>query len=235
MRKFFFIISIVIIAIACRSQHPLESLVIVKTEEDAAKGGKTLTDKDYKEVAKKLGVDVAAIKAVVDIETGTTHEGFWTEGRPLINFDLSVFRKRAAANKVDLSKAQQKYPEIFRSPNRKKYGSQQAAQWARLEQAMNVDTITAIEGTFWGMFQIGGFNYKLCGTESQKDFVKKMSASERSQLDLFANLLISTGMVKDLRKHDWANFARRYNGPGYAKLGYHTRMASAYAKFSKEK
>lgn len=235
MRKFFLISAIVIITIACRSQHPLESMVIVKTEEDAAKGGKTLTDKDYKEVAKKLGVDAAAIKSVVEIEAGPAHEGFWTAGKPLINFDLTVFRKRAAANKVDLSSAQRKYPEIFRAPNRKKYGSQQAAQWARLEQAMSVDTITAIEGTFWGMFQIGGFNYKLCGTESPKAFAKKMASSERDQLDLFANFLISTGMVKDLRKHDWAAFARRYNGPSYAKRGYHTRLANAYAKFKKDK
>lgn len=235
MRNLFLISAIVIIVIACRSQHPLESMVIVTTEEDAAKGGKTLTDKDYREVAKKLGVDVASIKAVVDIEAGAAHEGFWTEGKPIINFDLTVFRKRAAANNVNLSKAKQTYPEIFQSPNRKKYGSQQAAQWARLEQALKVDTITAIEGTFWGMFQIGGFNYKLCGTASPMEFAKKMSTSERDQLDLFANLLMSTGMVKPLRNHDWAGFARRYNGPAYAKRGYHTRMANAYAKFKKDK
>lgn len=235
MRKLLFVIAIVIAAISCRSQHPLEGMVIVNTDEEAAKAGKTLTDEDYKEVAKMLGVDVAAIKAVVDIEAGAAHEGFWTEGRPIINFDLSVYRKRAAANKVDLSKAQKKHPEIFQSPNRKKYGSQQAAQWARLDQAMEVDTVSAIEGTFWGMFQIGGFNYKLCGTKSPLEFAKKMATSERDQLDLFAKLLISTGMVKPLRKHDWAEFARRYNGPSYAKRGYHTRMAKAYAKFKKEK
>lgn len=235
MRNLFLISAIIIIVIACRSQHPLESMVIVTTEEDAAKGGKTLTDKDYKEVAKKLGVDVAAIKAVVDIEAGAAHEGFWSEGKPIINFDLTVFRKRAAANNVNLSKAKHTYPEIFQSPNRKKYGSQQAAQWARLEQALKVDTITAIEGTFWGMFQIGGFNYKLCGTASPLEFAKKMSTSERDQLDLFANLLMSTGMVKPLRNHDWVGFARRYNGPAYAKRGYHTRMANAYAKFKKYK
>lgn len=235
MRKFLILITIVIAVIACRSQHPLEGMVIVNTEEDAAKGGMTLTDDDYKEVAKMLGVDVAAIKAVVDIEAGAAHEGFWTEGKPIINFDLSVFRKRAAAHNVSLSKAQRSYPEIFQSPNRKKYGSQQAAQWARLEQALKVDTVSAIEGTFWGMFQIGGFNYKLCGTKSPQEFVKKMATSERDQLELFAKLLISTGMVKPLRKHNWAEFSRRYNGPSYAKRGYHTRMAKAYAKFKNEK
>ncbi len=36
-----------------------------------------LTDDDYREVAERLGVEVAAIKAVVDIEAGRAHEGFF--------------------------------------------------------------------------------------------------------------------------------------------------------------
>lgn len=182
-----------------------------------------------------LGVEVAAIKAVVEIEAGPGHKGFWEEGKPIINFDLTVYKKRAAANKVNLSKAQKKYPEIFMKPNRKKYGSQQAAQYARLTQALEVDTVSAIEGTFWGMFQIGGFNYKLCGTSSPMEFMKRMCRSERDQLDLFAKLLIKTDMVKPLRKRDWAAFARRYNGPSYASRGYHTKLAQSYKKHKGDK
>lgn len=144
--------------------------------------GKSLTDEDYREVAQMLGVEVAAIKAVVEIEAGPGHKGFWEEGKPIINFDLTVYKKRAAANKVNLSKAQKKYPEIFMKPNRKKYGSQQAAQYARLTQALEVDTVSAIEGTFWGMFQIGGFNYKLCGTSSPMEFMKRMCRSGATSL-----------------------------------------------------
>ncbi len=99
---------------------------------------------------------------------------------------------------------------------------------------MSIDSVSAIEGTFWGMFQIGGFNYKLCNTNSPEEFLMKMSRSERDQLDLFASLLINTGMVESLRKKDWAAFARRYNGPSYASRGYHTKLASSYAKHSKK-
>ena len=38
-------------------------------------------------------------------------------------------------------------------------------------------------------------------------------------------------MVKDLRARNWAAFSRKYNGPSYARRGYHTRMAAAYKKF----
>ena len=48
-----------------------------------------LSERDYAEVAEELGVETAAIKAVVDIEAGKGHKGFWSEGKPIINFDLS--------------------------------------------------------------------------------------------------------------------------------------------------
>ena len=88
-------------------------------------------------------------------------------------------------------------------------------------------------GTFWGMFQIGGFNYKLCGCETVGEFVKLMSESELEQLELFAAFITNTGMLPDLKAKNWAAFARKYNGASYARRGYHTRMANAYAKFKK--
>ena len=87
-------------------------------------------------------------------------------------------------------------------------------------------------GTFWGMFQIGGFNYKICGCNSVSEFVEKMSYSELEQLELFAVFIRNTGYLKYLKDKDWAKFARAYNGPSYAKRGYHTKMAKAYKKFS---
>ena len=190
-----------------------------------------LTELDYIEVAEELGVEVPALKAVVEIETGARHQGFWKDGKPLINFDLTMFRKMAQRNHVSLTSAQKTFPVIFSRPNISQYGSQQAAQQARLDAAMEVNELTAIQATFWGMFQIGGFNWKKCGAESAHDFVERMSRSERDQLELFAKFIINTGLVKHLAEKNWAAFARGYNGPGYARKGYHTRMANAYKKF----
>lgn len=232
MRNFIFLSFFFLIILSCRSQKPLEGTVwVAGLEESDDLLARPLTEADYKEVAKKLGVEVAAIKAVVDIEAGAAHEGFWTKGKPIINFDLTVYKKRAAKRNV-LAKAQKQKPEIFAKSNTKKYGSLQAARYARLNAAMAIDSVSAIEGTFWGMFQIGGFNYKLCDTASPQEFLKKMSRSERDQLDLFASFLINTGMVESLRKKDWAAFAKRYNGPSYASRGYHTRLAKSYASHS---
>ena len=192
-----------------------------------------LSERDFEEVAAELGVEVASIKAVTEIEAGRTHEGFWAEGRPLINFDLGVYRSHAARRGINLNKYARSHAVIFNRPNTARYGSQQAAQQARLDAAMAIDSISAIEGTFWGMFQIGGFNYARCGASSHAEFLKLMSRSERDQLELFAAFIRNAGLLPALQKKDWRTFARGYNGPGYAARGYHTRLASSYAKHKK--
>ena len=194
-----------------------------------------LTDEDFREVAEELGVEVAAIKAVVEIEAGAKHEGFWANGKPIINLDLSMFRKFAARNKINLSRYQRSHAVVFAKPNRARYGSYQAAQQARLDAARTIDDKTAIEGTFWGMFQLGGFNWKVCGTSSPDEFVRLMSRSERDQLELFAEFIRETGMLPLLKAKNWSAFARRFNGPTYARRGYHTRLARAYAKHKAQK
>lgn len=194
-----------------------------------------LTEADYEEVAQMLDVDVAAIKAVVDIETGRQHEGFWAPGKPLINFDLTMYRRFAPRSGVSLSKAKKAHPEIFRRPDARRYGSYQAAQQARLDAACDIDTVSAYQSTFWGMFQIGGFNWRKCGCESVQQFVELMSRSERSQLELFARFIENSGMVDAVRRHNWLQFALKYNGPKARLRGYHKRLAASYKRHSAEK
>ena len=208
------------------------SVSFLPTDESLRHG--RLPEHDCEEVAAELGVEVAAIKAVTDIEAGRTHEGFWSEGKPLINFDLGVYRARAARRGVNLKKYARSHSVIFNRPNTARYGSQQAAQQARLDAAMSIDSVSAIEGTFWGMFQIGGFNYARCGAKNHSEFVRLMSRSERDQLELFAAFIRNAGLLPALQRKDWRAFARGYNGPSYASRGYHTRLASSYAKHAKK-
>ncbi|MDE6684684.1 MAG: N-acetylmuramidase family protein [Duncaniella sp.] len=188
-----------------------------------------LTEDDFREVAERIGVEVAAIKAIVDIEAGPSHEGFSAPGKPLINFDLTMFRRFATRRGVNLSKYSQSHSVVFNSHR----GSQIKAN-ARLDAARSIDSDAAVEGTFWGMFQIGGFNWKKCGAESLDDFVMRMSRSERDQLDMFVEFVDNSGLLKYLKSKDWESFARGYNGPAYARRNYHTRMASAYARHSRK-
>lgn len=193
-----------------------------------------LTEDDYSVVAERLGVEVAAIKAIVDIETGHAHQGFASPGQPLINFDITMFRRFAQKRGINLSKFRNSHAVVFSAPNARRYGSRQNAQHARLEAARLISNEAAIEGTFWGMFQIGGFNWKKCGAASLDDFVDRMSRSELDQLELFAEFIENSGMTRYLRDKDWAGFALRYNGPSFRKRGYHTRLAKSYVKHKKD-
>lgn len=192
-----------------------------------------LTEDDFIEVASEMDVEVAAIKAVVEIEAGKTHQGFWSEGKPLINFDLTMFRRFAARNGVALGKYRRSHSVVFVRPMAARYGSQQAAQQARLDAARTIHDLSAIQGTFWGMFQIGGFNWKKCGADSPDDFVRLMSRSERDQLELFATFVRNSGLLPALQSRNWSAFARGYNGPSYAARGYHKRMAAAYLRLKR--
>ncbi len=195
-----------------------------------------LTDEDYREVAERLGVEVAAMKAVVDIEAGVSHQGFFAPGKPIINFDFAIFRRFTGRRGINIAKYRSSHAEVFSAVNPRRHGSTQAGQHARLNRARTIDERTALESTFWGMFQIGGFNWKKCGVENLEQFVTLMSRSERDQLELFANFIQNSGLDKHLKSKNWAAFSRGYNGPGYAKRRYHTRIASAYAKYkAKEK
>lgn len=183
----------------------------------------TLTDEDFRIVADELGVEIAAIKAVVKIEAGPKLQGFWALGVPVANYVQSLFNKyngKAKGRRIKDAKV----PSGLSGYALK--------EWRSLTNARKTNADAADMGTYWGMFQIGGFNYKLCGCQSVEEMVSKVCESEFSQLQMFAVFIRNSGMLESLQKKDWAAFARRYNGPSYAKRGYHTRMAKEYAYYS---
>ncbi|MDE6316060.1 MAG: N-acetylmuramidase family protein [Muribaculaceae bacterium] len=191
-----------------------------------------LSDADYRSVADGLGVSVACIKAVVEIETGNCGQGFGPDSLPIINFDVNMFRKYAVRRGIKPAQYHGSHAVVFGKPDVRRYGSQQAAQYARLNAAMDIDSVAAMEGTFWGMFQIGGFNWRLCGCDSVQQFVERMSYSERAQLELFAAYVKARRLDRFLVRHDWAAFALRYNGPGFRKMNYDVRLAAAFRRHS---
>lgn len=190
-------------------------------EEESRYSG--LTDYDFELVAGELGVETAAIKAVVAIEAGANMKGFWAPGIPVVNFDPKMYaRFRSQVSSKEGAKGET-VPEGLSGYALK--------EWTQLIRARKVNAQAANMGTFWGMFQIGGFNYRKCGCETVDEFVRLMAFSELEQLELFAAFITNGGMLTDLRNRNWAAFARKYNGPSYAKRGYHTKMAAAYKRY----
>ena len=100
---FFVIIAMMAtLLIACPNPSPSDSAAscdtvpadtVADTTQMDGKRYARLDEADYERVAAELGIDVATMKAVVEIEAGSAHQGFAAPGIPLVNFDLVVFKR----------------------------------------------------------------------------------------------------------------------------------------------
>ena len=80
-----------------------------------------------------------------------------------------------------------------------------------------------------------GDNFKAAGFASVEAFVLAMARSEAEHLMAFTRFVKNNKrMLAALRKHDWAAFAAAYNGPGYRKNSYDTKLEAAHRRFLSE-
>lgn len=192
---------------------------------------KLLTEDDFKRAAQRLGCGVAEIKAVAEVESRGA--GFLSDGRPKILFERHIFRRELVSAGIDVRPYERQHSELV---NRKPGGYIGGSyEWNRFDEAVTIHRDAAIKSCSWGRFQIMGFNWRAAGARSVQDFVNRMYRSEGAQLDAFVSFVINEGMADELRSRNWAEFARRYNGPDYQKNKYDTKLAAAFAKFSKAK
>ena len=181
-----------------------------------------LTNEDYARAARELKCDVAAIRAVVDVES--LGGGYQRDGRPKILFERHCFHRDTKGRWSNL------YPHISaQRPGGYKGGPR---EYARLEQAMLLDRTAALRSASWGAYQIMGFNHRSVGFNSVEDFVAAMVESSARQLHAFLAFIRTNRLERYLRKRDWARFARGYNGPSYRINRYDQKLASAYARYT---
>ncbi len=97
-----------------------------------------------------------------------------------------------------------------------------------------LDSQAAMMSASWGKFQIMGFNFGVCGFRTVDEFIDAMKEDEGRQLDAFVEFVIQNFLADELRKRDWAAFAKGYNGPDYKKNDYDKKMADAYKEYKAE-
>ena len=181
-----------------------------------------LSDADYQRAANLLGVEVAAIKAVVKVEAAG--HGFLADGRPKILFERHWFwrltPKPVSKTRSDLS-----------NPKSGGYlgGTR---EWDRLNAAIQFDRLAALKSASWGLGQVMGFNHQFAGYSDVEEFVKAMYHSEGKQLDAMMTFIKNhPTMISALHSHNWAAFAKEYNGPAYRRNQYDTKLAQAFSDF----
>lgn len=190
-----------------------------------------LTEEDFILVARLLDVEVTALKAVQQVETGG-RGGFFAPGKPAILFEGHIFWNQLKKRNINPESHVKGNENILYPKWEKGHYRGGMGEYDRLEQARKINHEAADASASWGMFQIMGFNYAACGEKSVDSFVKAMCMSECRQLVLSARFIKQSGMLSALQAKDWAEFAKRYNGPAYEQNQYDKKLAAAYQKFS---
>ncbi|HAR05715.1 MAG TPA: peptidoglycan-binding protein [Pseudomonas sp.] len=193
-----------------------------------------LKRKDLQQAADRLGVPLASVMAVNQVES--RGEGFANNGRPVILFERHVMHARLQANGLSETEADalaDKHPALV---NRKAGGYiGGTAEHQRLAQAAQIHYAAALESASWGLFQIMGYHWQRLGYQDARHFADTMALSEAAQLDAFVTFIeTDPALHKALKGRKWAEFARRYNGPNYARNLYDVKLARAFAQFAAE-
>ena len=189
---------------------------------------KKLSKADIVATAKELGVEAAALKAVVDVEAAG--EGFDKQGRPTILFEPHIFWRELGAisyftKRAELQKA---HPGILSPTWDKSLYRVGGSSHDKLAIAAQLNWEAAHKSASWGLGQIMGFNFSSIGYATIKEFVDDMYESEAKQLKAMGMFLRANGLIAKLQRHDWAGFARGYNGSAYAKNQYDVKLSAAY-------
>lgn len=195
-----------------------------------------LSETDLKDFAKKYNLELAAVKAVNEVESAG--KGFLMDGKPKILFEGHVFwqqLQKAGLNPQTLLTPQNKnvlYPKWT-----KIYYQGGAKEYDRLNEAIAINANpkvkeAALSSASWGSFQIMGYHAKSLGYSSIQNFVDKMNIHEREHLAAFGKFLEVNNIMTYLKNKNWAKFAEKYNGTGYKANKYDEKLRKAYIKYS---
>lgn len=187
--------------------------------------------------AKRLGVELAAIYAVNEVES--LGEGFLGNGKPKVLFERHVMHRLlgtprhegddAAALQAHADHLASLHPALV-NPRPGGYAGG-TAEHQRLANARLLDALCADESASWGAFQIMGYHWQSLGYASITDFTTRISSNEAEQFEAFVRFIeADPALHKALKAHKWAQFAKLYNGPAYARNLYDVKLDRAYKR-----
>jgi len=192
-----------------------------------------ISEKDYENAANDLGVEVAVVKAIKDVEAGGS--GYVFSNHPTILFESHVFWKELKKRGINPSNYNDTdlLNETWNQGKTHYVGG--VGEHARLRKASLINSDAANASASWGLFQIMGNNYAKCGCRSVSEFVERMCKSESEQLMMFVAFIKKNNLHRFLKgkEKQWASFAAGYNGSRYKENQYDTKLMEAYDKYNK--
>lgn len=210
-----------------------------KTQTSLAGGdcAKLLRNNDLIAAAERLGVPLASIYAINEVES--KGKGFLENGKPVILFERHIMYRQLSKvrhegdDPAELKRHADQLAAVNPALVNPKSGgySGGTAEHQRLAMARLIDDTAALESASWGAFQIMGFHWQRLGYTSVQDFVAAMSAGESQQFDAFTRFIETDPVLhKALKARKWAEFAKLYNGPDYQRNLYDVKLQRAYER-----
>lgn len=192
----------------------------------------SISDAMYEDMAKELGCEVAALKAISQTETGGV--SFFENGLPKILFERHKFYEFTKPTTGAHPYAQ--YSDIC-SPNVGGYGASGIHQYERLVKAAALNRQAALMACSWGAFQVLAEYYSQCGYTSAEEMANDCMKTADAHAKLFLAFLKKEkkNAVKALKDKDWRKFTTHYNGANWESQNpeYPSQMAAHYEEFKK--
>ncbi len=199
---------------------------------------KLLSEKDLVSFAAQYDLELAAVKAVNEVESNG--KGFLIDGRPKILFEGHIFWRQLEKANLNPQDFQNDFTKnvLYKKWTKSHYKGG-SGEYDRLEKAAGISDLPAVRNAAyssasWGAFQIMGYHYKSLGYSSIDSFVSKMYEDENKQLEAFGKFLKVNNLIRHIKNKDWEAFAKGYNGPAYKKNKYDIKLKKAYETYKNQ-
>lgn len=183
-------------------------------------------------MAKEAEIDAAVLLAIAEVESGGRALYNVNGGKePAIRFEGHYFDRRLSGRLRDYARSNGlSAPVAGKIRNPKSQGE----RWLLLERAMGLNKKAAFESTSWGLGQVMGAHWQWLGYPTVEDLVAEARGSVAGQARLMLRFIEKAELLEVLKDCNWREFARRYNGPAFARNEYDKRMAEAYQRWQKQ-
>ena len=185
--------------------------------------------KEIAKIAAENELEPEALMAIVQVESAG-RLGARVGGRtePLIRFEGHYFYRLLSNSKRNLAVVK---GLAHARAGKVKNPVSQTARWKMLGRAKVIDRAAALASCSWGCGQVMGAHWRWLGYGSIDALVMEARDGAAGQIRLMVRYIMKANLSQKLQEHDWAGFARAYNGPAYRKHRYDAKMRNAYHRF----
>jgi hypothetical protein len=167
----------------------------------------------YQRVAKDLLFTPAQVRAFAVVESD--EKPFTPSGAPLPRLEVHHWKKHRVADPTSMAFDKAKNPRDL------------DMRWEQFERMRAVNENAAILSHSFGLFQICGFNYRLCLCADPVTFLNEMMTVE-GQFKMFKRFMLSSpALLSAVRRNLPEQVGFHYNGPQYKKNKYDEKWSAA--------